>query len=329
MPKAIPKYRKTTKATCNNQAVSLIDPTKTPTSEALERVMRIYIAEGYRKRTIQDYRRYFTECIDSIGKPYMEDITEGDIRKYLTFLLEERGLSPVTVNIRLSSIRATFNRMEAESIIDYNPLTTVKKVKEDEQLPKILNETQVKRLFNAVDKDTYVGFRDYCMMLLALKCGLRGNEIEALEMRDIDFDNEVIMLPGAKNKNRRNRPVPMHRKVTESVRQLIDETREYFGEVSYIFVNQFGEKSQPGAFRKRVYRYATVSGLQKECSSSPHCLRHTFAVRFLNSPYGNIRALQVILGHSHLSTTEVYLDYTNDSIQEQYRKAERYDTLDV
>jgi site-specific recombinase XerD len=125
------------------------------------------------------------------------------------------------------------------------------------------------------------------------------------------------------------RPIPLSEKVEPDILQLISETREFFGEdIRKVFVNQFGQPLAYGFFRKRMYRYAGKSGVARETQCSPPVLRHTFAVSFLSSPYGNIRALQKILGHSHLSTTEVYLDFLNDTVIEQFRKVETSDSFD-
>ena len=102
-------------------------------NRALERVMDIYVSEGYRERTISDYRMFWSEFINVINRQLITDVTKDDIRKYVNHLLKIRKLSPVTVNIRLSAIRAIFNRLEKEMVIENNPVMGVRKVKVDEQ----------------------------------------------------------------------------------------------------------------------------------------------------------------------------------------------------
>lgn len=301
----------------------------TTMEEALEQVMRIYIAEGYRDRTMDDYRKFWAEFVGVIGRNYITEVTADDFRRYIAELLKKRGLSPVTVNIRLSALRAMFNRLHEERIITVSPVERVRKLKTDQAKVFTLTDAQIRRLFAAVDLDSFAGFRDYCAMLTALKCGLRSNEIHALEISDIDFDNGVILLPGAKNKNRKTRTVPMSRKVVEQLAQLIAETREYFGPgVTHVFTNQFGEPMRDDHLRKRMDKYSRKAGLKCECRASPHSLRHTFATSFLRNG-GNIRVLMAILGHSDISTTQIYLDFTDDQITEQYREVETNDKLDI
>lgn len=308
-----------------------VKPYKTIT-EALETVMNIYIAEGYRDRTMNDYRKYwqeFTEIAGFLPDENISDITADHLRKYIAFMLKERGLSPVTVNIRLGGIRAIFTRLEKEGIINESPAAKVRKLKTEEQRLLTLTDTQVRRIFKVIDRDSFAGFRDYCAMLTMLKCGLRSNEINALEISDVDLENRVILLPGAKNKNRKTRTVPISPKVAEELEQLIGETREYFGDhITHVFTNQFGEPLREDHLRKRMDKYARTSGLKDECRASPHSLRHSFAVNFLKNG-GDIRTLMKVLGHSDLSTTQIYLDFTDDVVTEQYNKVIANDTLDV
>ncbi|MGM0837727.1 MAG: tyrosine-type recombinase/integrase [Bacillota bacterium] len=306
--------------------------TYTTVTDALTRVMNIYIAEGYRDRTMNDYRKYweeFTTVAGVLPNDNINEVTADHLRKYIAIMLKERGLSPVTVNIRLGGIRAIFTRLEAEEVINESPAKKVRKLKTDEQRIFMLTDKQVRRLFSVLDKDSFAGYRDYCAMLTMLKCGLRSNEVNALEVGDLDFDNRVILLPGAKNKNRKTRTVPISPQVAEELAQLINESYEYFGgDITHVFTNQFGEPMRDDHLRKRMDKYARTAGLKGECRASPHSLRHTFAVNYLRGG-GDIRSLQAILGHSSLESTEIYLDFTDDVVSEQYDKVLANDKLDV
>ncbi|MGC4378967.1 tyrosine-type recombinase/integrase [Fictibacillus sp. Mic-4] len=312
----------------NVEAEDVFYETKITVNGALERVLNIYSAEGYRNRTINDYGKYWTEFFQIIdNRRYISDVITDDFRKYINVLLRKRGLSPVTVNIRMNAIRAIFNRLESEGIIEDNPVKPIRKLKTDEQKVGALTEEQLKRLFAQIDKGSFAGYRDYCAMLTMLKCGLRINEINALEIDDVDFDNNVIMLPGSKNKNRKNRAVPLSPKVAVELRQLIKETQEYFGPgIKTVFVNNVGEPLNEDLIRKRMNKYGNDAGLKGECRFSPHNLRHTFAVRFLKNG-GDIRTLARIMGHSDISTTQVYLNYSDDDVMSQYKKVDQIDYL--
>ncbi|WP_277998024.1 tyrosine-type recombinase/integrase [Bacillus thuringiensis] len=165
----------------------------------------------------------------------------------------------------------------------------IKKLKIDESKITAMNESQIRRLFSQIDHSTFAGYRDYCTMLTMLKCGLGINEINELEINDIDFENGLIMLPGTKNT---------------------------------------GERLDEDAIRKRMYSYGVKAGLKGECKFSPHCLRHTFATRYLING-GDIRTLMIILRHSDISTTQIYLNYSSEDIKEKYRVVDERDELDI
>lgn len=212
--------------------------------------------------------------------------------------------------------------MTKRGLLNENPAKRVTKLRVDEKTIKMLTDIQVRRFFKMIEKDTFPGFRDYVAFLIALKCGLRSNELEGLKPEDIDFDNLVIMLPGAVNKNRKNRMVPMTEQVAEELSQLLTEMTEYFGKFTHVFVNQYGEKIAKDA------KYGEMADLKKECRPSLHSLRHSFAINYMRNG-GYIRSLQKIMGHADLASTEIYLNYVDDIVIEQYRKASRNDTLKV
>ncbi|KMJ58104.1 DNA integration/recombination/inversion protein [Bacillus sp. LL01] len=297
---------------------------------ALQKIKLIYYSEGYRDRTVDDYEMYWNEFFTIIEKYFIDDVTSEDIRTYIAYLKREKGLSNVTINIRLTAMRAMFNRLFLEGVIKgENPVLNIKRLKTDEKVIMGLKDSQIRRLFGAINKESYAGRRDYVAMLLMLKGGLRVNEIDSLEVEDIDFESEVIRLPGVKNKNRKTRIVPLSKKVSDELKMLTTKNKQYFGdEAKYVFVTNVGNPLLPDYLRKNMYKYANKAGLVGECKVSPHKLRHNFAINFLKNG-GDIRALQLIMGHADLSTTQVYLKYDEEEIKERFNQVEENDDLDV
>jgi len=302
----------------------------TTMEEALEQAIRIFISEGLRERTIDDYRKFWAEFTEIVGKQAVQDCTVDDIRRYIGVLLRKRRLSPVTVNVRLGGVKSIFTRLENDGIINVSPAAAVPKLRTDEKVLYAIRNDQAKRLFAVIDTNTVAGFRDYCALYTIFKAGLRPNEIQKLEIADVDFENEVFMLPGAKNKNRKNRAVPMSRKIKPHLQQLIAENREYFGHgITHVFLNQFGEPMKEDHLRKRMHVYVKKAGLKEAGQRlSPYSLRHAFAINYLNNG-GNIRHLQMILGHAELSTTEIYLDYTDTQVSDGFKKVDEQDTFEL
>lgn len=297
--------------------------------EALDYVIKVCRAQNYRPRTLKDYERIWTWFFDSIGVDIIDSVTPAHFRKYIDRLLNERKVSPSTVNIRLTALKAIFNRLHRDGVLKENPAAKIQKLKTDEKPLPIMTDEQIKRLFSVIDKNTFPGYRDYVAMLVMLKEGLRNNEVISLEVDDIDFATEMILLPGAKNKNRKVRSIPMATQVKKELRQIIAETQHYFGQTTkYVFTNQFGEQLTDDFLRKRMHMYAKKSGMAGQCQCSPHVLRHVFATRFARHN-GNLRALQKILGHSDISTTQIYMNFTDNEVKEQYNIIDAIDTLDV
>lgn len=313
------------------EGIGVTDEGRYTIKQALEKVMTIYSSEGYRQRTMDDYTMFWNEFVRVVNLPiYVDELTSDHFRAYINVLLRRRGLSPVTVNIRMNALRSMFNRLYKEGVLgEDNPVKNIRKLKTDESKVSALTDDQVRRLFAEIDLDSFAGFRDYCAMLTMLKCGLRMNEINALEVGDLDFEQNVMFLPGAKNKNRKNRVVPMNAKVSKELAQLIFEQDEYFGkECPYVFRNNKGEKMEDHRIRRRMHEYGVRAGLKGECKFSPHKLRHTFAVNFLKNG-GDIRALMAIMGHTSIETTQVYLQYSDSDVIDRFRAVDNNDKLDV
>lgn len=121
--------------------------------------MRIYESEGYGDRTVRDYCKFWAEFASVIKRDCIGKVTTEDIRKYVHHLLHKRNLSVVTVNIRLSAVRAIFNRLHNEEIIGSNPVEKVRKLRTDQQRVFTLTDAQIKRLFSMIDKNTFTGYR--------------------------------------------------------------------------------------------------------------------------------------------------------------------------
>lgn len=303
-----------------NQNQNLLSP-----DGAISHLVSLYKIEGYRQRTYKDYQTHWKEFFTIIPKDNIQLITKQDFRIYIQEMLENRELSPVTVNIRLTALRAMFNRLVLEGILKESPANSIKKLRIDQQKIKVPTDEQLRILFAQIDKNLYVGYRDHCVFMTMLRCGLRISEINELKVEDVDFKEGVIFLPGTINKNRKNRIVPIPKRVENLLKQLIDESKHYFGEIKYVFVNQFGEKLSKDRIRKRLEYYSKSAGF--ESNITPHMFRHKFAINMLKSGL-DIRTLQRIMGHAQMATTTIYLDYTSEDVKEQFKKIDnKHDTF--
>lgn len=284
-------------------------------------------SEGVRERTMKDYHvlfGYFKEWLNEFYPDIerINDVTTAIIREYMIYLRDGKynektqsyGLSPYTVNVRIRFLKAMFNTLHAEDIVEKNPAVNVKLMKVDEDTFEPLTDEEIDRLLKAPDVKEYAQFRDLVAMLLILDTGIRVNEIFNLEMSDVDFKTRAIVLPASKNKNRKPRILPLSNQVLRLLMELISEVKTHF-DTSYVFVSNFGEKYNPNSFRRRMMIYKERAGIKKRVS--PHVLRHQFCRDYILNG-GDIFTLQRIVGHADISTTRKYIQFTTEDLQKQH-----------
>ncbi|NWQ40398.1 tyrosine-type recombinase/integrase [Bacillus sp. EB106-08-02-XG196] len=301
--------------------------------EAIEIFIRAKTAEGVRPGTIKGYHdifRYFREWLD-------DDITEiheikaDTIRNYINYLRTERtpyaedpqrkrsgkGLSVHTINIRIRGLSAFFRFLSTEGIIPDNPTVNISQVRDDqhEEVPGIPDE-QIDTILAAYDDRQFAQWRDKTLILLLLDTGLRIGEALSLTSEQINFKDLTVTVPSRIAKNRKSREIPISREVAKRLRQLLDETQQYFGEDAQVFMNAYGGDFTDDAFRRRLNRLKRKLNIPR---LHPHMFRHTFARNYVLNG-GDIFTLQRILDHAEIETTRKYVQMDNEHIREQHNK---------
>jgi integrase/recombinase XerD len=315
------RKRATTRSISTNSTNSIIQ--EITFAEALELFVTAKKAEGMRVRTIADYHvhmKYFVQYLKEFypEKKHIQDITTDVIRNYITYLRDGRSLAHSTINIRLRTLRCKLRFWHAEGYLESNPFDSrVKLLRTDHTTPKMgLSEKEVKQLLSVLDKRTYTGFRDYVIILLLIDCGLRINELCHLELDHFDLKQSTVTVPSHISKNRKSRVLPITRKVLKLIFELHEENKKFFDESNFLFLTYYGDQMESDTFRRRLNTYSKKTGLNE---LHPHRFRHTFAKDYLLSG-GDIVTLQLLLGHSDLSTTRRYLNLDSSHIKEQHRK---------
>lgn len=291
--------------------------------QAFDYFVNVKKNEGVRERTLKDYHlcmTYFLEWLDNRIEN-INDITTATMRKYITYLQEERvnkkgeiGLSPYTVNIRIRFFKVFFNTLKHENVIDENPMQTIKLVKTDSDTMEPLTDKEIQRLLNVPNKAEFAQFRDYVAMCLLLDTGMRVSEVFSLEVSEVDFKSRTIYLPASKSKNRKPRVIPISNQVTKLLLELVNENRANF-ETNFVFVSNCGTPYQVNSFRRRLLIYKEKAGIEKRVS--PHVFRHEFCRKFILNG-GDIFTLQRIVGHADISTTRKYIQMDNETLKEQH-----------
>ena len=232
---------------------------------------------------------------------YIRSINEANIRNYINHL-HERDLKNGTINRKLSSLKQFYLFLVKKKIIKSSPLTGFSSLKYSRPLPKSLSETEVIELLNAPDCSSFIGLRDKAMLELLYATGVRISELTNLQYSNIDLNRSLIKVMG---KGKKERIIPFGDNALSSLLDYINFRRAKNLSLSSrdFFISQQGKQITRQAFWHRINEYLLKTGLSSDIS--PHTLRHAFATHLLNNG-ADLRSVQMLLGHSDLSTTQIY-----------------------
>jgi integrase/recombinase XerC len=271
----------------------------------------------YSSHTVSAYRRdinYLTNCLKvDEQKPIDWDaIKQHQIRQCVA-ALHRQGLSGKSLQRWLSSIRSLFNYLCRHQVAKHNPAVGIPAPKAAKRLPKTLNVDEINQLLNEPAQkssvttdikrksDDVLLIRDLCMMELTYGCGLRLSELSGLNINDIDWQQQSVRVTGKGQKQRR---IPFGSKAKQALQywlksrvQLADENE------AALFVSKRGKRISNGSIQQRLKKLALTQGVSTNIY--PHMLRHSFASHILESSK-DLRAVQELLGHANLSTTQIY-----------------------
>ena len=216
--------------------------------------------------------------------------------------LTKQGKSPRSIARTLSALRSFYKFLREQKLRSDNPVAVHKTPKIGRALPKDLSEQDVEALIQAPDTSTALGLRDRAMFEVLYACGLRVTELLNLRLELINLKQGYLRIVGKGNKERL---VPLGQMACEWVEKYLNEARPilYKTSTDYLFLTQHGGIMSRQNFWYAIKRYALQAGIPSELS--PHTLRHAFATHLLNHG-ADLRVVQMLLGHSDLSTTQIY-----------------------
>lgn len=237
--------------------------------------------------------------------------------------LDEAGASRRTIVRRLSSLRSFFKFAHAKGFINHNPMESIESPKLDKRIPPSLSYDQVQLLFDQPDTASYLGFRDRCIMELFYSSGLRVSELTALNRTDFDAEELLVRLRG---KGKKERLIPITPNAGEWLEAYLDHPerhRNTDGHLSQVdseavFLNRLGTRLTSRSVDRNFDKYLTMSGLSGKIT--PHTIRHTIATHWLESGM-DLKTIQLLLGHSSLSTTTIYTHVSPKLKKEVYDAA--------
>lgn len=278
----------------------------------------IWMERGLSENTLAAYRtdlkKFVTWLMSASNTLLVErliSVNREEIMRYLSEL-EEKQISPRSRARLLSSLRLFYAYLLREKKIEVDPVALIDAPKLGRSLPKILTEEDVESLLLAPDVSTSLGLRDRVLFEVLYATGLRVSELVGLELTQINLQQGVLRVTGKGNKERL---VPLGEEAIKWLEKYISEVRAEIlkGKVTdALFVTKRGGAMTRQAFWYLIKRYAFQAEIASEIS--PHTLRHAFATHLLNHG-ADLRVVQMLLGHSDLSTTQIYTHVANERLK--------------
>lgn len=258
------------------------------------------IAQTVSPHTRNAYLSDLIQCSQATSTS-MQDWNHDDISDVLIYLTK-LGKSPRSIARTLSALRSFYKFLREQKLRTDNPVASHKTPKLGRALPKDLSEQDVEALIHAPDTNTALGLRDRAMLEVLYACGLRVSELINLRVDMINLNQGYLRILGKGNKERL---VPLGQIAAEWIEKYIQQSRPqlYKSATDYLFLTQLGGIMSRQNFWYAIKRYALQANIQMELS--PHTLRHAFATHLLNHG-ADLRVVQMLLGHSDLSTTQIY-----------------------
>ena len=251
------------------------------------------------------------------GDALLLDATADDVRAYLQFM-RENNYSKATMARKLATLRSFFKFLNKRSLTGNNPMLTIRTPKQDKRLPKFMSEEQMAKLLNTPKDTEVLGARDKAMLEAMYSTGIRVSELIGLNIEDVDFAGNVIRVRG---KGKKERISPMGPTALTAIQKYMAMRGQLLKDGTVggpLFINKHGQRLSTRSVRRKLDKYLIEAGLDPDIS--PHTLRHSFATHMLNHG-ADLRAVQELLGHQSLSTTQIYTHLTTSRLKEVYDAA--------
>jgi len=278
------------------------------------------VEKGLSKNTVSSYQFDLKKFFVFLKKEKIEDIRFVN-RNILEEFINYLNLNNVSLRSQsryLSSLRTFFRFLINKNLIKSNPVEKIDFPRIRRTLPDVLTVEEVLQILNAVSTDNCIGIRDRAILETLYACGLRISELINLKQRDILKDQEILVVFG---KGSKERIVPIGSSALEWIERYQKECRGYFEKAGkdskdILFLNKFGGKFSRMGIWKIIHNYASLAGLHDKVH--PHVFRHSFATHLIEGG-ADIRIVQELLGHSDISTTQIYTHISKEYLIEVHK----------
>lgn len=275
---------------------------------------------GYSEKTQQAYQEDLEKFLEFLALIKVENylkIDQLDVRAYLS-QLTELEYSRNSISRKIASLRSFYQFLLKQQVIAENPFSYVHLKRGSIRLPRFFYEDEMKALFASVEGEKPIDLRNRAILEVLYGSGLRLSEAADLQLTNIDFDNQVMLIHG---KGDKERYVPLGSFAADALQDYFENCRQplmqKYGEThKKVFINHRGAAITPTGIEYVLNQVIKKSSLDSDIH--PHMLRHTFATHLLNNG-ADMRTVQELLGHANLSTTQIYAHVTKESLQKNYR----------
>lgn len=270
--------------------------------------------ESYAK-DLQDFQHFYEE---QVREATWMDVTAGDIREWVIYMLDAQKLTAASVNRKLSAMRTFFRYLRRMDWVLVNPMEKVTGPKKKRPLPYFVRETEMDRLLEmAAEDQSFKGVRDRLILMMFYETGVRRAELLGMADHDVDVATRQVKVTGKRNKQR---VIPFGEELEREIRKYRDVRDATIGAGGCLafFVTEKGASMSVGAISKIVREnLSKVTTIKKR---SPHVLRHSFATAMLNNK-ADLTSIQKLLGHESVATTEIYTHVSFEELKNEYKNA--------
>lgn len=274
----------------------------------------LWLEDGLSKNTLESYRRdlsLFADWLQAKFSINLMQVEQVHIQQYLAAKFPQS--KPRSIGRLIASLRRLYRYALRENRIELDPTLQIESPKLPRSLPKSLTEEDVEALLGAPNLNDPIGLRDRAMLELLYACGLRVSELVGLKVTEVSLNEGVVRVTG---KGSKTRLVPMGQEAVEWISKYLKDARPEILQKRLsdeLFVTQRADGMTRQAFWYLIKRYAIISGVTKHLS--PHVLRHAFATHLLNHG-ADLRVVQMLLGHSDISTTQIYTHVARERLKQ-------------
>jgi integrase/recombinase XerC len=284
---------------------------------SLERNLSDHTVSAY-ENDLKQFLEFLRRELDC-RRPGVSRIDKLSVRHYMR-QLSDSGLRGSTLRRKLAAIRCFVRYLSERESIKVNPVLSVRMPRMEKKLPAYIDKEGMRKLFDEFTRDDFVGMRDLVVLETFYSTGARLSELHAVNVADADLFSGTIKLMG---KGRRERIVPLGTMASRAIKPYLRERAVLLKakrriQEPALLVNKFGRRLARRGIQRVVRRY--LERVSSETRMSPHVLRHTFATHMLDEG-ADLRAVQELLGHASLSSTQIYTHVSTERLKDTYRRA--------